>query len=465
MNTNIRNTILLQALMAGLGLISVSESRAQAFKTLYAFTNGIDGGRPYAGLILSGHALYGTASGGGASSNGAVFAINADGTGFTNLHSFSFSDGANPWGGLILSGGTLYGAAVGGGSSSNGTIFRLNPDGTSFTNLYSFSATSFTSFSNPPPVLTNSDGARPYAGLILSSNVLYGTTGYGGTAGGGAVFRINTDGTGFTNLHSLNNDTDGSLPNGVLVLSGSTLYGTTVMGGASNLGAVFAVNTDGTGFTNLHSFRGDSDGVNPFAGLLLSGNTLYGTAATVFAVNTDGTGFRTLYSFFAGGPREDPYGGLTLSGHTLYGTTSGAGVADSGLVFAVNTDGTGFATLHSFAPFSGTNYQNSDGIAPQDNVILSGNTLYGTTLLGGSPGHGTIFSVSLPGPQLTITVSGTNAILTWPASGAGFVLQSTTTLGPPVVWSPVAPSPVIVNEQYMVTVPISGSQQFFELTQ
>ena len=33
-------------------------------------------------------------------------------------------------------------------------------------------------------------------------------------------------------------------------------------------------NTDGTGFTNLYNFNGGSDGAFPFAGLILSGNTL-----------------------------------------------------------------------------------------------------------------------------------------------------------------------------------------------
>ena len=31
-------------------------------------------------------------------------------------------------------------------------------------------------------------------------------------------------------------------------------------------------------FTTLYSFNGDSDGANPVASLVLSGNTLYGTA-------------------------------------------------------------------------------------------------------------------------------------------------------------------------------------------
>ena len=42
----------------------------------------------FSGLILSGNTLYGTARSGGSSGNGTVFALNTDGTGFTNLHSF-----------------------------------------------------------------------------------------------------------------------------------------------------------------------------------------------------------------------------------------------------------------------------------------------------------------------------------------------------------------------------------------
>ena len=61
-----------------------------------------------------------------------MFAINTDGTGFTNLHSFTAtgltgtnSDGANPFGGLILSGNSLYGTARNGGVVGNGTVFSL----------------------------------------------------------------------------------------------------------------------------------------------------------------------------------------------------------------------------------------------------------------------------------------------------------------------------------------------------
>src|SRR5438552_18886461 len=89
-----------------------------------------------------------------------------------------------------------------------------------------------------------------------------------GGGGGGTVFKANTDGTGFTNLYSFTlpnldvssqayTNSDGFLQNG-LILSANTLYGTAFQGGNSGAGTVFTVNTDGTGFTTLHSFTATS---------------------------------------------------------------------------------------------------------------------------------------------------------------------------------------------------------------
>src|SRR5438093_686676 len=71
---------------------------------------------------------------------------------------------------------------------------------------------------------------------------------------------------------------EGANPNAGLILSNNTLYGTAADGGSSGHGTVFAVNTDGTGFRILHDFTGGSDGANPWSGLIFSGNALYGTA-------------------------------------------------------------------------------------------------------------------------------------------------------------------------------------------
>src|ERR1035437_10288545 len=98
----------LPALIAGLGLIPAGRATAQTFTTLHSFTllnnsTKSDGANPFAGLILSGNTLYGTAQYGGSSGQGTVFKVNTNGTGFTNLYSFTGgSDGSTPYAGLIL---------------------------------------------------------------------------------------------------------------------------------------------------------------------------------------------------------------------------------------------------------------------------------------------------------------------------------------------------------------------------
>ncbi len=104
----------------------------------------------------------------------------------------------------------------------------------------------------------------------------------------------------------------------------------------------------------------------------------------------------------------------------------------------------------------------------REGLILLGNTVYGTTAWGGNFGYGTVFSISFR-PQLTITLSGTNVTVTWPTNFVefdytGYTLQSTTNLLSPV-WATNSPAPVVVNGQNIVTNPISGTQQFFRLSQ
>jgi len=215
----------------------------------------------------------------------------------------------------------------------------------------------------------------------------------------------------------------------------------------AGLGLIPAGRVTAQTFTTLHSFTYGSDGAFPYAGLILSGNTLYGTAydggssgnGTVFKVNTDGMGFTNLHSFTGSGGAS-PDAGLILSGNTLYGTAYSGGSSGNGTVFAVNSNGTGFTNLHSFT-------YGSDGLWPYAGLILSGNTLYGTTSGGGSSSDGTVFSLSLPPPQLTIIPYAANVILTWPANAAGFTLQSTTNLVSPAVWRTVSPAPVVIGGQ------------------
>jgi hypothetical protein len=66
--------------------------------------------------------------------------------------------------------------------------------------------------------------------------------------------------------------------------------------------------------------------------------------------------------------------------------------------------------------------------------------------------------------QNSKSYSGTNVILSWPSDSAGFILQSTTNLSSSG-WTTNSASHVIVKGQNTVTNPISGTQQFFRLSQ
>jgi uncharacterized repeat protein (TIGR03803 family) len=307
-------------------------------------------------------------------------------------------------------------------------VFALNTDGSGFLNLHSFSATANNSFG----VQTNSEGAHPIANLILLGTSLYGTANEGGTSGHGTVFSMHTNGTGFISLHNFSSGSGGAFSAAGLTISGNILNGANY--GNLGSGTIFAIDTDGNNFTNNYAFTArilnghgeltNSDGANPHSSLLLFGNTLFGTTVnggssgngTVFSISTDGTGYSNLHSFAAGAYNSSglytnsdgahPSTGLILSGSNLYGTANAGGNSGQGAVFVLNINGTGFTILYSFTIAS-----SSAG------SLLSGNILYGTTYGGGSSGNGTVFSRSLlpppPSPQLTIIPYGANGILSF----------------------------------------------------
>jgi len=456
--------ILLYFLLMAAGNVS-----AQIFTNLHnlVFTNGTT---PYAGLIVSGNTLYGTAENyGGGGNCGSVFRMNTDGSRFTNMYTFAQGlDGGNPYSGLALAGATMFGTVIFGGTSGNGCVFAINTNGTGLANLYSFSP-SGTDFP-----YTNSDGSNPGTTLLLSGKQLYGTTGGGGTFGWGTAFVINTNGSGFANLHNFT-VSDGQYPNDLL-LAGGTLFGTSAAGGANYGGTIFKLNTNGTAFTKLYDFAPEdyiaytnTDGVFPAGRLALSGNMLYGTtvqggyfgSGTIFKIDTNGLGFTVLHQFSATnglGLNADgtyPKSGLILWSNTLYGVAKYGGNGGCGTVFSLKTDGTGFTTLYSFTATNALTGTNKDGAFPTGPLAMSGSVLYGTASAGGTDGFGTIFSILFP-PPLSIAVAGTNAIVSWPTNVTGFNLEATTNLSP-LIWT-------IVSGQYIVTNPITGKQKYFRLT-
>lgn len=363
------------------------------------------------------------------------------------LHSFTGGrDGGYPerWDGLTLSCNTLYGVASSGGNNGSGTIFSIHKDGSCFTNLYSFTAASL----NATNQYTNSDGQYPKV-LVLSGNTLYGTTEFGGQFGIGTIFRINTDGTGFTNIYNFSGDRFAGGAGINIVVSSNTLYGTGGWVGDDRT-FLFALSTDGTGFTNLNTF-----GVIPYdisgctSGLILSSNTVYGAGlggaygyGSIFSINTDYTGYTNFYEFQGFDDNQikgnDYPNSLLLSGNQFYGTVPGLnapGNSGLGSVFAVNAaDGT-FTNLHAFAGSP------SDGQGPSGKLLISGHRLYGVTGGpsvyggGGANGTGTIFNINTDGTgyqilyNFTAGSSATNTNYDGVAPSAGFVLSGNTLYG------------------------------------
>ena len=241
-----------------------------------------------------------------------------------------------------------------------------------FTTLYSFSGGA-------------SDGTGPETGVTLGGSTLYGTTSavrINGALSGGNLYKINTDGSGFQALHQL---TVSDLTNPVVV-SGSTIYGLSGPG-ANGFGSVYSIGTNGSGYQDLYSFANPSNqtGSDPNS-LTLSGSTLFGTTGTggitsgvVFRLNTDGSGYQTLPGFTDSFDSGRLIGALVNS-TTVYGSTAqsyNGGVTPPAVIFKMNGDGTDYQVLHSFNDI--TSSTPSDGGM---NLTLIGSTLYGFKSIG-----------------------------------------------------------------------------------
>ena len=238
--------------------------------TLHDFGSLDDGVSPEAGLVFGPDGnLYGTTASGGYNNSGTVFRLSTTGGGYTILYDFgsNYNDAATPNAALYLgTDGNLYGTTTNGGYYDRGTVFQITTAGT-LTILYDFAGR---------------DGSHPDASLVQASDGnFYGTTSFGGSYDAGTVFSITPAGT-LTTLYDFPNKNDGLEPEAALIqATDGLLYGTTEYGGTAGGGTAFSIGTNGADFTTLHSFAGGGqDGANPLAAVVQAlDGTLYGTTA------------------------------------------------------------------------------------------------------------------------------------------------------------------------------------------
>jgi uncharacterized repeat protein (TIGR03803 family) len=425
--------------LAAVAAFAALPAHATQQKTLYSFCakfSCTDGSSPTSdlGMDAAGN-LYGTTSGGGSASSGAVFELKRDaGTGKWQrimLHSFCHggypcADGTSPTGKLVIdSNGNLYGTASAGGHGDGGVAFTLLRDSAtdnwSFRVLHTFCLKSGCTDGKTPTsglAYQGEAAGAPYDG----SSPLYGSTQSGGSHGGGTAFKLTPVAGKSAWSASVTyafcaraNCTDGAAPSQALLMDASgNLFGVTQGNGSAPQSSVaFELSPRGGQGpwtdTVLHRFcqlANCSDGAAPNALVADSSGALFATARNggahgqglLFKLSRAGSGwsYRVLYNFCAQDVCADgaaPASVLTLGADgALYGTTyyGGGNTVDrdglgGGTVFRLSAGGS-YSILHAFCAV----YLCADGEYPTAGVLLDASgVVYGTTQLGGR--HTTLF--------------------------------------------------------------------------
>lgn len=377
---------------------SISTSSTTADYNVVFNFNGIDGAYPQTGLTPSnetgltpsnvhGGEFDSVTSAGGTNDLGTVFKLTSGGTEKV-LHDFKQqATGFEPDAPLTLLNGIFYGETFSEchcRKHANGVVYSVTKSGHEET-LYRFKG---------PP-----DGSFPLSsGLVALNGTLYGTTSEGGIRGSGSyrngygtVFSITPSGEEHV-IYSFKGNPDGSDPEAGLILVNGKLYGTTTSGGKYN-GTVFSITPAGKERV-LHAFtlRG-GDGQIPNAPLFFMNGKLYSSTLSggkydqgaVFSVTLSGKE-QVVYSFQgkSKGDGADPYTPVIGVNGKLYGTTDYGGFHNDGIAYGLTTDGVE-RILHQFGA-------SGDGKNPQGGLVLQNGVLYSTTFYGGTYNQGTVFA-------------------------------------------------------------------------
>jgi uncharacterized repeat protein (TIGR03803 family) len=271
--------------------------------------------------------------------------------------------------------------------------------------------------------------AHPEPSVVVSGSTLYGTSA-GATSGEMIIFSVPTSGGPIDSIGSMD------APNGgeICLAYGGALYGITFGGGASGQGSVFSVPLTGGGPTVLASFDG-ADGTSP-EGLMMSGGVLYGFTAkggvydggTIFSLSVSGGSVSTLASIGATG-ESDQTTSVVLAGGSFF--ASEVSSVGDGKIFSVPLAGgtpdflAGFAASAAFVPTS---------------IAVSGGTLFCSVTDGGTGGDGEVVSLPTTGGRPTVLAStfgpqGFGAAEPGDLLVANQILYGATTFGRGIVFS------------------------------
>jgi uncharacterized repeat protein (TIGR03803 family) len=410
-----------RGVLGGYGTVFSYNPSTGSFSTMYSFAGGADASGPQSTLLYVNGALYGSAPGGGATGNGAVFEVNPS-TGAEQV-TYSFTDGADgsaPVGGLIAIGSEIYGTASYAGQFGDGSVFKINAATNALSNLHAFTGYAYGAENTLANVAGSLYGTTPQGGLYHGGSVytINPTTGAlntaysfaGGAAGyqpqspvsgfgsevlglakgslvGGLAFAVNTGNGSETTLHNF--PVGSAAYAGSLIAAGSQVFGVTHSGGEAHSGTIFQIDPQTGATKQIYAFRGKKDGGAVSTPLIDVGGTLYGGTSqggnfnrgTLFAFNPSTLKVTTLYSFgTAANDGQSPFGALAQVNGFLYGVTEFGGPSGFGAMFRIDPT-SGDETVYPFTIAAG----------PTGGLAVLGDEIYGSLAGNGYP-DGALYS-------------------------------------------------------------------------
>jgi len=232
--------------------------------------------------------------------------------------------------------------------------------------------------------------------ITYAQGTIWGTNQYGGSSGGGVLFKVNFDGTNYQKVKDFTLDIPGNNPSARLVAGPSPsfntkLFGTTGQGGIYYGGVIFKYDPASGSYTRVYDFT-QSSGRYPLGSMVLYNNKFYGLTSSggasdggvVFSFDPTSGTYTKEADFNSSTTGSTPNGYLTLYNNKFYGTTSAGGANNAGVLFEF--DPTKSAGLNL------TNkYDFATGSSPKGELVVSGSLIYGVTSAGGANNLGTIF--------------------------------------------------------------------------
>lgn len=396
-----------------------------------------------------------------------VASFKSDGTSAL-LHDFKIADPTDCNGVITGPGGKLYGTTDAGGNYYNGTLFSVNSDGTNFKIIYHYKKAGT---AIPPAVspdgklyviisdslyfiaadgsaLTFINKVAPFCRRIVISDDQW-IYGCGAENNSRFIFRMKTDGSGYSILHAFDVYDEGFLDgrNSLVCITPTGRIFFTCDGAVHNRGILASMRTDGSDFTVNKTFTSADEtnyGIQPLTsgavshyngkiiftmllggdysgGTIVSFDTLTSTLTKIFsfpAVNRSsiathpkiidgklvGLSSNGLYSVALDGTGYQQLNTLPLSGYPIlnyetatnkiFYSTAGGAFKNSRLVkidAVTNID----STIRSFGNVP--EGYNPDGIIRTPNGVL-----YGIARNGGSEGGGTLFKMNADGSAFSV---------------------------------------------------------------